>query len=242
MIGKPTFEAVQSAYLRAASLVFCEEKVADALAERFRPKEVTEVTCEISREVKEPRKEEARQEAAKYVEEEDDFFSKLHQAALRDDCEAIWEELEEGADPTARDGKGRVAYYLCTTQAAREAFRRWRGGNEEAWDWQQAQVPEGITEESEQRKKEKEKEKRKKQKEKQKANKAKAKEEEEERIRKEEEEKRILEEAQAKCEKCRKPLVDKPFTRLDFLYCSAECVNAHRRDLQAEAALKRLGN
>ena len=42
-------------------------------------------------------------------------------------------------------------------QAAREAFRRWRGGNEEAWDWTAAQVPEGITDESEQKRREKEK-------------------------------------------------------------------------------------
>ena len=51
-----------------------------------------------------------------------------------------------------------VAYYLCSSAGAREAFRRWRGQNEEAWEWEKAQVPEGITEASEQRKREKEKE------------------------------------------------------------------------------------
>ena len=36
-------------------------------------------------------------------------------------------------------------------------------------------------------------------------------------LRKEAEEKRLLEESQAKCEKCQKPLVAKPFTRRKFL-------------------------
>ncbi|CAJ1382365.1 unnamed protein product [Effrenium voratum] len=242
MIGKPTFEAVQAAYLRAASVVFCEEKVAEALAARFRPKpEKEKKKEELPASEAVAAVEEEEEEVAKYCEEEDVLFGALHAAALADDVTRILEELDGGADPRARDSKGRVPYYLCTTQAAREAFRRWRGGNEEAWDWTAAQVPEGITDESEQKRREKEKEKRKKQKEKQKASKAKAKEEEEDRLRKEEEERRILEEAQAKCEKCRKPLSSKPFTRLNFLYCSPECVNGHRRDLQAEAALKRLG-
>merc|ERR1711907_154811 len=107
--------------------------------------------------------------------------------------EQIYELLDGGADPTARDGKGRVPYYLCSNQKAREAFRRWRGQNEDDWDWNAASVPEGITEDSEQRKKDKEKEKKKKQKEKQKLAKAKAKEEQEEVRKKEEEEARALE-------------------------------------------------
>eukprot|EP00913_Durusdinium_trenchii_P000358 g328.t1 len=105
--------------------------------------------------------------------------------------EAIWEELEEGGDPTARDSKGRVAYYLCSSAGAREAFRRWRGQNEEAWEWEKAQ--------------------------------------------------RQLEEARVKCDKCQTPITAKPFSRLNYLYCSFDCSNQHRRDLQAEAALKRLG-
>eukprot|EP00438_Fugacium_kawagutii_P005661 Skav227791 [mRNA] locus=scaffold948:26557:28224:+ [translate_table: standard] len=242
MIGKPTFEAVQSAYLRAASVVFCEERVADQIAARFKPAkaEVEPETTTPEPKVKQEVPEETPVEAVKYSEEEDDLFTALHAACLLDDVDAIIEELDNGASPEARDGKGRVPYYLCSSQAAREAFRRWRGANEDAWDWTAAQVPEGITQETEQRKRDKEKEKRKKQKEKQKANKAKAKEEEEERLQKEEEERKMLEEAQAKCDKCKKPLVAKPFTRLNYLYCSPVCVNDHRRDLQAEAALKRL--
>ena len=241
MIGKPTFEAVQSAYLRAASIIFCEEKVADQIAARFKPaKTEVEAPPQAAPQPKVKQLPEE-SEAVKYCEEEDELFTSLHAACQLDDVDAILEELDNGASPEARDGKGRVPYYLCTSQAAREAFRRWRGVNEEAWDWTAAQVPEGMTQETEQRKRDKEKEKRKKQKEKQKVNKAKAKEEEEERLRKEEEEKKMLEEAQAKCDKCQKPLVAKPFARLNYLYCSPACVNDHRRDLQAEAALKRLG-
>merc|ERR1712151_167047 len=121
------------------------------------------------------------------------------------------------------------------------AFRRWRGENEDAWNWDAAHIPDGITEEGEQRKKDKEKEKKKRQKEKQKANKAKVAAEEEERKRKEEEEVRALEAAQAKCDSCGKPFLTKPFTRLNYLYCSTDCVNTHRRKLQAEAAEKRFG-
>lgn len=243
MMGKPTFEAVKSAYFRAASLVFCEEKVAEVMSARFNPREEPEKPSKLEKPPeKVPEKEpEAAPEPVKYCEEEDPLFTALHAAALADDVDQIWEELEEGGDPTARDSKGRVAYYLCSSAGAREAFRRWRGQNEEAWEWEKAQVPEGITEASEQRKREKEKEKKKKQKEKQKANKAKAKEEEEERLRKEAEEKRQLEEARVKCDKCQTPITAKPFSRLNYLYCSFDCSNQHRRDLQAEAALKRLG-
>ncbi|CAK0840035.1 unnamed protein product [Prorocentrum cordatum] len=155
--------------------------------------------------------------------------------------ERITEELEGGADPAARDSKGRVPYFLCPTQKARDAFRRWRGENEDEWDWSAAQVPEALTDEVEQRKKDKDKEKKKKLKEKQKLAKAKAREEDEERARREEEEARALAAAQAKCESCAKPIVSKPFARLDYLYCSAECVSAHRRELQAQAAMKRFG-
>merc|ERR1712157_202673 len=99
-----------------------------------------------------------------------------------------------------------------------------------------AKVPEGLTDEMEQRRKEKEKEK---QKDKQKATKAKAREEEDATRKKEEEEARALEAAQTKCDSCKKPITSSPFKRLDYLYCSPECVSAHRRELQAEAAMKR---
>eukprot|EP00930_Biecheleria_cincta_P097222 TRINITY_DN88948_c0_g1_i1.p1 TRINITY_DN88948_c0_g1~~TRINITY_DN88948_c0_g1_i1.p1 ORF type:complete len:595 (-),score=132.85 TRINITY_DN88948_c0_g1_i1:72-1784(-) len=247
MVGKPTFEAVREAYLRVATVIFADEATCKTLTARFRPAPAAAAPAAPEK----PAASAASNKAAAtegevpvakpYREDEDDLFTKLHAAAFADDEDQITVELDEGADPRSRDGKGRVPYYLCTTQRAREAFRRWRGANEDAWDWTAAQIPEGITDESEQKKKEKEKEKKKKQKDKAKASKAKAKEEEEERRQKEEEEQRALEAAQAKCDSCQKPLLSKPFTRLSYMYCSSDCVNAHRRELQAEAAMKRFG-
>jgi len=247
MVGKPTFEAVKEAHLKVASVIFADQKTTEKLTERFRPAPAKEASSpgllvEPSKQKELPAVTQAKPEPViTYREEDDELFTPLHAAAAAGHEAKITELLDNGADPTARDGKGRVPYYLCSNQKAREAMRRWRGANEEAWDWHTSSVPEAITEESEQRKRDKEKEKKKKLKEKQKANKAKAREEEDEKRRKEEEEAKALEAAQAKCDNCQKPLVGKPFTRLNFLYCSTDCVNAHRRELQAEAAMKRLG-
>mmetsp|Transcript_9885 Transcript_9885/g.22120 ORF Transcript_9885/g.22120 Transcript_9885/m.22120 type:complete len:597 (-) Transcript_9885:40-1830(-) len=248
MTGKPTFETVKEAYLKIAGVVFAEEAVSDALAAPFRM--AVEKAERLAASEEEARKASIQQKqhtpaqesaAAKYSEAEDPLYSELHKAAADGDEDRITDLLDEGADPTARDGKGRVPYYLCTVQRAREAFRRWRADHEEDWDWKLAQVPEALTEELEQRRKDKEKEKRRKQKERQKVSKAKAREEEEEQKKKDEDERKALEAAQAKCDMCKKPLTSKPFSRLEFYYCSTECVNAHRRELQAEAAMKRFG-
>jgi len=250
MVGRPTFEAIREAYLRVVSVTFMEERHIDAITARFRPapaatsaaKEPKEADGEASAAGKDSKvAEEAPPPAKPYCEEEDELYTTLHAAAAAGDEDQIFALLEEGADPAARDSKGRVPYFLAPDQRARDAFRRWRGMNEDAFDWHAAQVPEGITDETEQRKKDKEKEKKKRQKEKQKVAKAQAQQEEEERKRKEEEEAKALAAAQAKCESCKKPLLSKPFTRLNYLYCSPDCVNAHRRELQAEAAMKRFG-
>lgn len=244
MVGRPTFEAVKDAYLKVAGVVFADEAAAEALAAKFRPAARAPApepaAAAAPQEAKAPKAPEPAP-APKYCEEEDELFTALHAAAAAGDEDTIMELLDDGADPGARDGKGRVPYYLCSNTRSREAFRRWRGANEEEWDWDAAQVPEGLTEELEQRKREKEKEKKKKQKDKQKANKAKAKFEEDERLQKEKEEAAIMEAAQTKCERCKKGIVGKPFSRLNYFYCSTDCVNAHRRELQAEAAMKRLG-
>eukprot|EP00933_Yihiella_yeosuensis_P001947 TRINITY_DN10319_c0_g1_i6.p1 TRINITY_DN10319_c0_g1~~TRINITY_DN10319_c0_g1_i6.p1 ORF type:complete len:595 (-),score=156.23 TRINITY_DN10319_c0_g1_i6:47-1831(-) len=178
MVGKPTFEAVKEAYLKVASVTFAEEKRIDALCERFRPAAEKAKPSSETKATPAPKKEAApkpKEEPVvrpKYSEEEDELFTKLHRAAFADDENLIMELLDDGADPRARDGKGRVPYYLCSTQKAREAFRKWRGANEEAWDWEAAQVPAGINDQTLQNKKDKEKEKKKRQKEKQKAAKA----------------------------------------------------------------------
>lgn len=245
VVGKITLEAIKEAYLRIASIVIADDQTTERLTVKVKPLasvEKDEPKAPVP--VKEqPAAEEvfAPVPRPQYREDKDELYTALHAAAAAADEARIAELLDEGADPTERDGKGRVPFYLCDTQGAREAFRRWRGLHEEDWDWQAAQVPEGLTDEMEQRRKEKEKEKKKKQKEKAKANKAQAKgQEEEERLKKEEEE-RALAAAQSKCDSCAVPLTKKPFSRLSFMYCSPECVNNHRRELQAEAAMKRFG-
>lgn len=245
MVGRPTFEAVREAYLKVASVVFVDEQTAESLCAKFKPAPVQVVADKAKPSSPTANGTSGQSDPApaqvKYCEEEDELYTPLHAAAAAGDEEQIMSLLDDGADPRARDGKGRVPYYLCCSQKARDAFRRWRGSNEEEWDWQAAQVPEGITDETDQKRREKEKDKRRKQKEKQKVAKVKAKEEEEERKQREEAEARAIEEARAKCDSCRKPLSGKPFTRLQFMYCSTDCVNTHRRELQAEAALKRFG-
>jgi len=155
MVGRPTFAAVREAHIRVASVVFADARTADTLAAPFRP--APEKPTPAATILEGPLPAEALPEppppAPKYSEEEDELFTPLHSAAAAGEDEKILELLDDGADPQVRDGKGRVPYYLCTTNKAREAFRRWRGDNEDVWDWQTAQVPEGITEESEQRKK-----------------------------------------------------------------------------------------
>jgi len=244
MVGRPTFEAIRDAHFRVAGVVFADEATTDILEKPFRPKPnppaVSSSFAPAARATAEKEVVEKVPEP-KYSEEDDENFTPLHQAAAANDEDRIHELLDEGANPTARDGKGRVPYYLCSNQRGRDAFRRWRGANEDEWDWNEAHVPEGITEDSEQRKKEKEKEKKRRQREKQKAARQNAKEEEELRLKKEEEEAKALQAAQAKCEFCKKPITSKPFNANGFMYCSTACVSGHRRELQAEAALKRFG-
>ncbi|POM70511.1 C2h2 finger and Ankyrin domain [Phytophthora palmivora] len=43
------------------------------------------------------------------------------------------------------------------------------------------------------------------------------------------------------CDFCGKYAGKSPFTRLEFKYCSTDCVNGHKRKLMSEAALRRLG-
>jgi len=245
MVGKPTFECVKEAYLKVASVVFMSWDTAEMLAAPFRPskeapqREVVEQKTPKTVGASPPRQEETIRPV--YAEEDDPLYGPLHRAAAAGDAQRITELLDEGADPTARDGKERVPYYLCQTPKPRDAFRRWRGANEDAFDWVAARVPDGINDESEQRRKDKEREKKKKQKEKAKAGKAQAKEEEERAKIKQEEEAKLLAAACTKCDSCGKPVTAKTFSRLNFMYCSSECTHAHRRELQAEAALKRFG-
>jgi len=243
-VPRPTFQLVQAAYMRVASVIFAQDSVLETLTAQFHrpPPADTLVTVTVEPKPKQKVAPVAEPPREKYREEEDDLYTPLHAAAATGSCEDIVELLDAGANPEARDGKGRAPYYLCMNQRARDTFRRWRGNHEEEWDWDVARVPEGITEETEKRQKEKEREKKKRQRAKQKENKLVAKQEEAERQRKEEEEAEALKAAQLKCQFCGKAVLAQPFSRMEFFYCSTECVRGHQRKLQADAAAARFSS
>lgn len=89
------------------------------------------------------------------------FMSALHHAAAKNAVSILEYLLEQGANPALVDLHNRPPYFLCGTKEARNAFRRYMAEHPDAWDYATAQIPEGLTSEMEQRKKEKEAEKRK---------------------------------------------------------------------------------
>eukprot|EP00397_Hematodinium_sp_SG-2012_P028265 GEMP01029750.1.p1 GENE.GEMP01029750.1~~GEMP01029750.1.p1 ORF type:complete len:528 (+),score=107.05 GEMP01029750.1:181-1764(+) len=170
-----------------------------------------------------------------YDEAEDPLFSELHRAALDGKHEAILRLLDT-ENPAAVDGKGRVPYFLCPNATARDVFRKYCANSPDRWDWAAAKV-EALTDDMEERKRQKAKEKRRKQKERQKEQKILDKEElaeAEKRKKQEDEERQGL-----PCANCSKKCGDKPFFRINNAYCSTTCVQAHQRTLAANAALAR---
>ncbi|GJP67746.1 hypothetical protein CLOP_g24524 [Closterium sp. NIES-67] len=73
--------------------------------------------------------------------------TELHVAAAAGNHAEVTRLLQEGCDPTARDGRGRVPYVVAANRATRDAFRRFMAGREAQWDWHAAQVPSALTEE-----------------------------------------------------------------------------------------------
>eukprot|EP00816_Leptocylindrus_hargravesii_P005033 CAMPEP_0196808832 /NCGR_PEP_ID=MMETSP1362-20130617/8828_1 /TAXON_ID=163516 /ORGANISM="Leptocylindrus danicus, Strain CCMP1856" /LENGTH=634 /DNA_ID=CAMNT_0042183319 /DNA_START=127 /DNA_END=2031 /DNA_ORIENTATION=+ len=162
------------------------------------------------------------------------------------------------ANPCVVDFHGRPPFYLAATDKIKEAFRTARAELGEdfcAWT-ENAKVGPALTKEMIQAKKEKEAQKKRRQRARQKEKKLeqkKAAEEEETRRREEEELKKKEEEAKrvraglaAKkasnacdfCQKlCRRTQM---FSRLEFSYCSTDCVKRHQRELMATAASRRL--
>ncbi|GMF34689.1 unnamed protein product [Phytophthora fragariaefolia] len=168
------------------------------------------------------------------------FMTALHHAAARNAVSIVEYLLKQGANPAMLDLHNRPPYFLCDTKETRNAFRRYMGENPDAWDYAKAQIPKGLTSEMEQRKKEKEAEKRKRARERKKLQKKEAAEHKrEEEARQEELERKIA--AGLACDFCGKYAGKSPFTRLEFKYCSTDCVNGHKRKLMSEAALRRLG-
>lgn len=167
--------------------------------------------------------------------------------------------MRSGADPTVADTHGRPPYFVAKGDKIREAFRLARGElGEDAFDWAASRIPVALTDDAIKLKKDKEKEKKRKQKERQKQKKA------EERAERERQEKEVEEEEKKKKEiedakRVRAGLSEKKdpnacdfcgtvvrrksnmFNRLEWNYCSTDCVKKHQRELAANAAAARFG-
>jgi hypothetical protein len=167
-------------------------------------------------------------------------MSALHHAASKGDTAMMELLLAHGANPSLLDLHSRPPYFLCGSKESRNVLRRFMAEHSDAWDYSASQIPEGLTSEMEQRKKEKEVEKRRRARERKKQQKKQAAEEQAVEVARQEEEERKIAAGLA-CDSCGKYAGKSPFTRLEYKYCSTDCVNAHRRKLMSDAALRRLG-
>ena len=168
------------------------------------------------------------------------------------------------ANPCAIDSRGRPPYFVAATDKAREAFRLARGTlGEEYCRWDdEAKVGPALTDADVQAKKAKALEKKRRQRARQKEKKALEKaqaEEAAEKQRQEEERKKEMEDAKRVrdglkpksstasnvCDFCQKAAKGKRrsqmFQRLNYVYCSTDCVKKHQRELMAAAAAARMG-
>lgn len=168
------------------------------------------------------------------------------------------------ANPCAIDSRGRPPYFVAASDKAREAFRLARGTlGEEYCRWDdEAKVGPALTDADVQAKKAKAAEKKRKQRARQKEKKALEKAQAEEaaaKQRKEEEKKKEMEDAKRVrdglkpksstasnvCDFCQKAAKVKRrsqmFQRLDYVYCTTDCVKKHQRELMAAAAAARMG-
>jgi hypothetical protein len=168
------------------------------------------------------------------------------------------------ANPCTIDSRGRPPYFVAASDKVREAFRLARGTlGEECCKWDDdAKVGPALTEADVQAKKAKALEKKRKQRARQKEKKAMEKaqaEEEAAKQRQEEEKKKQMEEAKRVrdglkpksstasnvCDFCQQVAKVKRrsqmFQRLDYVYCSTDCVKKHQRELMAAAAAARMG-
>ena len=174
--------------------------------------------------------------------------------------------LQGHANPCAVDARGRPPYFLAASDKHRDSFRLARGTlGEEYCLWDEcAKVGPALTESDMKQKKAKALEKKRRQRARQKETRAIEKEEAEReeaeeqarlnKLKEEEDAKRIRDGLQPKssssgatnvCDFCQKIVKGKRrsqmFQRLDYAYCTTECVKRHQRELMAAAATARLG-
>jgi hypothetical protein len=181
-------------------------------------------------------------------------------------ADSVYTLLVQGrANPTLVDGRHRVPIFLASNDKVRDAFRMARAKlGEEYCNWDKdAKVGPPLTDEDiearKQKELEKKRQKRARQKEKKANEKAETAEIEENRrqqealIKQEEDAKRVRDGLQPKatsatniCDFCQKVCKgrrrNQMFQRLDYVYCNAECVQKHKRELMAAAAMSRFGN
>mmetsp|Transcript_31472 Transcript_31472/g.70479 ORF Transcript_31472/g.70479 Transcript_31472/m.70479 type:complete len:611 (-) Transcript_31472:23-1855(-) len=184
----------------------------------------------------------------------------LHMAAASNRPEFVKVLMINGhANATILDGRGRVPYFLASADKQREAFRLARGSLGEdycSWD-EDAKVGPALSDADLQAKKAKAAEKKRRQRQRQKEKKAREKNEEERetlRLKAEEERNRQMEEAkrvrdglQAKpaclcCDFCGKRVKRRSdmLRKLQYVYCTTECVKRHQRELMAARAEARM--
>lgn len=168
------------------------------------------------------------------------LMSALHHASAQDAAAMVSYLLEVGANPSLLDVRGRPPYFLCSAKETRNAFRRFVAEHPDAWDYAASQIPTGLTTEMEQKKKDKEAEKRRRAKERKKQQKKEAVEAQLREVAREEEAARQLAAGRA-CDACGKFAGKAPLHRLEYKYCSSECVASHKRQLMSDAALRRFG-
>jgi hypothetical protein len=197
------------------------------------------------------------------------LMTPLHYASQAEEdvlaaADCVYELLVSGrANPCVVDVRNRVPWYLAENEKAREAYRKARAElGEDYCDWEAAKVATALTDDEIQRKKDIEAEKKRKKRARQKQKKAEEKavddaraqqlREEAERLKQEEDAKRIRDSLQPKantasntcdfCQMSKKGLKrSQMLQRLDYVYCSSDCVQNHKRELMAAAAMKRLG-
>ena len=183
-----------------------------------------------------------------------DFMTPLHFAASASDesgaaAECVFTLLTKGnADPTIQDARCRPAYFLASSENVRIAFRKARAIlGEDYCDWTNGgKVGPSLSDDRIHAMKLKALEKKKRKKARQKERKLKdkmvAERAAQERKQKEEEQAKQVR-VQKTCDYCKKPCRGRKnvFRRLDFIYCSPGCVQDHKRELMASAALARFG-
>ncbi|XP_033127480.1 ankyrin repeat and zinc finger domain-containing protein 1-like [Anneissia japonica] len=174
----------------------------------------------------------------------------LHVAAETGQMSIVRTLLEAGADPTLRNSKGLPPFCVSKDKETRNEFRRYMGAFPDQHDYAKAQIPSPLTPEMELEKAAKNAERKKAQK---KIKKTKQKEQREEQKKQDEEEqkkkwfmslsdrekravaaeRRLMKDSSIssgalRCWLCGKTVAGKPFSYLEFNFCSIECLKKHK--------------